>query len=114
MSRIRPELPALPSWSEVLDRIREALFQLRDAGTLERDDIASVDDFAVKDSRFVVKFNFADRLFVFHHGVTPAAVRNRRGFDPLLGRDHQRLVRRPPSGTENDLYGEAAPHALAA
>jgi hypothetical protein len=32
----------------------------------------------VEDPRFVVEFNFADIPFVFHHGVTPASVRNRR------------------------------------
>jgi hypothetical protein len=35
-------------------------------------------DFAVEDPRLIVEFDFTNMPFVFHHGVTPASVRNRR------------------------------------
>src|SRR5438034_1393596 len=62
----------------VLHRFSEGAPQLSDTCTLEGDDIARVDDFAVKDAGLVVEFNPSDISFVFHHGVTPASVRNRR------------------------------------
>src|SRR5437870_689924 len=62
----------------VLDGIAECLLQLRDGGTLKRNHIPSVDDFAVENSGLVVVLDPPNVTLVFHHGVTPASVRNRR------------------------------------
>src|SRR5947209_674558 len=46
--------------------------------TLERNHIPSVDDFTVENADRVVVFDAPNVALVFHHGVTPASVRNRR------------------------------------
>src|SRR5437899_212536 len=72
-------LPSLRAESQiVLDGIPECLFQLRYRGALEGNDIPSVDDFAVEDSGLVIVLDTSNVSLVFHHGVTPASVENRR------------------------------------
>src|SRR5207244_12916638 len=56
----------------------ECLLEFSNALTLDGNDIARIDDFAVKDAGFVVELDFSNVSLVLHHGVTPASVRNRR------------------------------------
>jgi len=72
-------LPARFAESEVvLDGVVEGFAQLRNGGTLESDDVPSVDHFSMEKLGLVVVLNASHVPFVFHHGVTPASVRNRR------------------------------------
>lgn len=68
------------------------LRQTGDAVALERDHVASVDDFAVEDRRFGVEPDFADVSFVFHHGMTPPSPRNCRSDLMTLDNDTANLV----------------------
>ena len=62
----------------IVNRFLEGRLQFGNGFALEGDNVPRVENLAVEDSRLVVEFNFANIAFVFHHGITPASIRNRR------------------------------------
>ena len=54
----------------------KCLFDSLDRFTFKRDDIARVDDFTVKDFRFIIIFRFTNISLIFHECLLPPLFHN--------------------------------------